>query len=257
MLLQRAARLSELELWSDPGRPIPPAAERAFHRLVTRRRARVPLAYLMGEREFWSLPFRVFPGVLIPRPETECLVETAIRMSSPGRGVLVDVGTGSGCVAIALAREFPASRIFAIDPSRRALRAARMNAARHSVASVTWLEGSFFEPLRGRIRPGGADLVVSNPPYIPAGDWKRLAPEVRDHEPKRALVGGRDGLGFIRRLVSGAAAVLKPGGGLVFEVGAGQADAAAALFGIEWDAPEVERDLAGIPRVVRARRRQS
>lgn len=255
LLLRGATGLTEEDLWSEIDRTISPAATRRFLRLVAKRRERVPLAYLTGEKEFWSLSFRVFPGVLIPRPETELLVQTAVRLSFGGPETIVEVGTGSGCVAIALARELPASRIFAIDPSRRALRASRINSARHSSASVTWLEGRFFEPLSGRVRPGNVDIVVSNPPYIAEGEWRRLAPEVRLHEPKRALVGGgSDGSGFIRRLAAGAAAVLRPGGWLVFEVGAGQAAAAAALFREGWEAPRTERDLAGIPRVVSVRR---
>jgi len=254
LLLRRAIDLTEAELWSALDRQVPPAAARRFLRLVRRRRERVPLAYLTGEKEFWSMSFRVFPGVLIPRPETELLVETAVRLASGAPETIVEVGTGSGCVAIALSRELPASRIFAIDPSRRALLASRLNAVRHSAASVTWLEGRFFEPLPARVRAGNVDLVVSNPPYIAEGEWRRLAPEVRVHEPKRALVGGPDGLGFIRRLARGAATVLRPGGRLVFEVGSGQAAEAAALFKDGWEALQVKRDLAGIPRVIIVRR---
>jgi release factor glutamine methyltransferase len=234
---------------------IAPAAAARFLRLVEKRRRRVPLAYLTGEREFWSLSFRVFPGVLIPRSDTECLVESAVRRSSGEPETIVDLGTGSGCVAIALSRELPAARIFAVDRSRRALRAARFNADRHSAASVTWLEGDFFAPLPGRIRARNVDMIVSNPPYIADAEWRRLAPEVREHEPKRALAAGPDGLDFIRRLASDAGKVLRPGGWLIFEIGAGQAGAAAALFGEEWGAPSAERDLAGIPRVISVQRR--
>lgn len=257
LLLRRAAGWGEAELWTSIDREIPPAAARRFLRLVARRRSRVPLAYLTGEREFWSMSFRVFPGVLIPRPETELLVETAVRLSSRGPETIVEIGTGTGCVAIALARELPAARVLAVDRSRRALRASRINAARHSAASVTWLEGSLFAPLAGRVRRGSVDLVVSNPPYVADGEWRRLAPEVRDHEPKLALAGGKDGLGFVRRLAAGSAEFLKPGGRLVFEVGAGRAEAAAAFFGRGWERPEIERDLAGIPRVVIVRKCQS
>lgn len=255
LLLRAAAGLSEEEIWTGLDRSVAPAAEARFLRLAARRRKRVPLAYLTGEREFWSMSFRVFPGVLIPRPETELLVETAILRSSGGPETIVEIGTGSGCVAVALSRELPSARIFAIDRSRRALRAARLNAVRHSAASVVWLEGRFFEPLAGRVRAGRAGLVVSNPPYVADAEWRRLVPEVRDHEPKRALTAGPDGLDFIRRLAAGAAAVLKPGGWLVFEVGAGQAGAAAALLKEGWEAPETAPDLAGVPRVISVRSR--
>ena len=241
-------------LWTSIDDRVSPAAAARFFRLVARRRSRVPLAYLTGEREFWSLSFRVFPGVLIPRPDTELLVEAAVRRSAGKSETIVDLGTGSGCVAIALSRELPAARIFAVDPSRRALRAARFNAGRLAASSVTWFEGRFFKPLPRRIRAGHVDMIVSNPPYIADREWKRLAPEVRDHEPKRALAAGPDGLDFIRRLVSEARTVLRRGGWLVFEIGAGQAEAASALFGDEWDVPSLEHDLSGVPRVIAARR---
>lgn len=255
LLLRKAAGLSESALWTSIDDRVSPAAAARFLRLVEKRRRRVPLASLTGEREFWSLSFRVFPGVFIPRPDTECLVEAAVRRSSGGPETIVDLGTGSGCVAVALSRELPAARVFAIDRSRRSLRAARFNAGRHSVSSVVWLEGDFFAPLPGRIRAGNVDMIVSNPPYIADAEWRRLAPEVRDHEPKRALAAGPDGLDFIRRLASDAVNVLRPGGWLVFEIGARQDAAAAALFGEEWEDPSAEPDLAGIPRVIAVRRR--
>jgi release factor glutamine methyltransferase len=257
LLLQKTAGLDEAAVWTGIDTEVPSAAESRFLRLIARRRRRVPLAYLTGEREFWSLPFRVAPGVLVPRPETEILVETALGLSRRGRETIVDIGTGSGCVAIALARELPEARFFAVDRSRRALRAARFNAARLGAGSIVWLEGDLFAPLAGRVRRGSIDLVVANPPYVREADWRKLLPEVRDHEPKRALVAGRDGLAVIRRLVAGAPGYLRPGGRLVFEVGAGQAVAAESLFDARWEIPEAVRDLAGIPRIVVAALRRN
>jgi release factor glutamine methyltransferase len=251
----KATGLSEAALWTAIDSDVAPAAAARFLALVERRRKRFPLAYLTGEKEFWSLSFLVGPGVLIPRPETELLVETALRLAPPGPATIVEIGSGSGCVAIALARELPAARIYAVERSRRALRASRLNAERHAITQVDWLEGSFFAPLSDILPAGRADLVLSNPPYIPQSEWARLAPEVRDHEPKRALAAGRDGLGFIRSLIPGAAVLLRSGGALAFEIGAGQSRRVVPLFGEEWDPPRLERDLAGIPRVVTARRR--
>ena len=255
LLLMKATGWSEARLWTGIDRDVPPAVALRFLKLVARRRARTPLAYLTGEKEFWSLGFRVFPGVLIPRPETEILVEAVLGCSSRRPETIVEIGTGSGCVAIVLALELPAARILAVDRSRRALRAARLNAARHDAAAVSWHEGNFFEPLAGLVRAGRVDLVASNPPYVPEAEWAGLEPEVRDHEPKRALAAGLDGLDFIRRLTAESRTYLRRGGSLVFEIGAGQAGPVGKLFGTDWEPPVFFPDLAGIPRVVLVRRR--
>ncbi len=237
-----------------PERQVPAAAERRFFDLVEKRRARVPLSYLTGEREFWSISFAVFPGVLIPRPETELIVETVVALSSRRRERIVDIGTGSGNIAVALAGELPKARIIATDISRRALKAARLNAERRNIKSITFVEGNALAALEGVVRRGSVDFVVSNPPYVAVGEWRALEPEVHGYEPRRALVAGPTGLEFIRRLIDGSRAYLKSEGHLVFEIGAGQADEVVSLFHRGWTDIRVGEDLRGIPRVVSARK---
>jgi release factor glutamine methyltransferase len=227
-------------------RPLAPAAGAALDALLARRAAREPLHYVVGEREFWSLPFAVDARVLVPRPETELLVETALRLAPAARRIL-DVGTGSGAVAAALARERPAARVWASDVSLDALAVARLNLARHAPA-VGLVAGDLLAPFGG----GRFDLVVSNPPYVADAELARLAPEVRAHEPRLALAAGEDGLAVLRALVAAAPRVLTPGGWLVMEMGAGQGSALRAAVEAtgRWPRIEVVRDHAGIERVL-------
>lgn len=242
-----------------------------FEALVRRREQREPTGYITGHREFWGLDIEVRPGVLVPRPETEFLIEETLSRLSPDesgsarladratagllnqpRVSIADVGTGSGCIAVAIARWLPAADIIAIDASEEALAVARRNAERHEVAGrVRFLRANLLAGVAGPF-----DAVVSNPPYVPAPDLAGLQPEVRDHEPLAALVAGHDGLGVIRRLVPEAAAVLRPGGWLLFEFGFGQVDGVRATVAAEprLELVEVRADLAGIPRVAVARR---
>ena len=219
----------------------------AYERLVGRRARREPAAYIMGVREFWGLDIDVTPDTLIPRPETETLVEEALSRTSPGAIRIADVCTGSGCIAVALARWLPRARVIATDRSAAALLVARRNAIRHGV--VDRLDCVRTDVLDGLVGP--FDLVVSNPPYVPVPDLPAAQPEVRDFEPRLALEGDQDGLAVIRHLVPDAAARLRPGGWLIMEFGAGQAAAIAAVVAAEprlrLDA--VLDDLAGIPRV--------
>jgi len=234
-----------------------------YLRLLERRERREPLAYLLGTREFWSLPLAVSSGVLIPRPETETLVEAALAAcaelspaSSEGP-VLVDLCTGTGAIAIALARELPDARVFATDISRRALRVARANAEAHAVADrITFLQGNLWRALDGVVPGGQADLIVSNPPYVPSQIIAALMPEVQ-WEPRRALDGGPDGLRFHREIIATAARHLRPAGFLLLEIGADQAAAVAGLFeaGDDFEACRILQDLAARDRVVVARRR--
>ena len=209
--------------------------------LLQRRERREPLAYLVESREFWSLPLLVSPDVLVPRPETETLVEAALRLlrrerpadgdGSPGPGhpILIDLCSGSGAVAIALARELPGATVFATDVSRRALRIARSNAEAHGVADrITFLRGNLWRALDGQALGGQADVVVSNPPYIPSDVIPTLMPEVQ-WEPRQALDGGPDGLRFHRAIISGAPQRLRPGGFLLLEIGADQAESVGRL----------------------------
>ena len=241
-----------------------------FDALVWRRERREPTGYIIGHREFWELDIEIGPGVLVPRPETEGLVEEALaRLSAEdghlqGRGAsaravppasvrIADVGTGSGCIAVALARWLPAAEVVAVDASEEALAVARRNAERHEVSGrVRCVNGDLLAGVAGLF-----DAVVSNPPYVPEPDIAGLQPEVRDHEPLQALAGGADGLDVIRRLVPGAAAVLRPGGWLLFEFGFGQAEAVRAIIAAEpmLELVDVRPDLAGIPRIAVARRR--
>ena len=252
LLIQKAAGLDEIRFWAHPESSVAAPVRRAFLALIKRRRAGVPLAYLTGEREFWSLAFAVALGVLIPRPETELLVAKALDFAPRGPSLIVEIGTGSGAVAVALAKELPRAKIVASDVSRRALAVARRNAARHG-AAVTFAPSDLFRGLAGLVPTKGADLVVSNPPYVAEAEWPGLDPEVR-REPRKALVAGPTGLEFMSRLIAEAALRLKPGGRLLFEVGRGQARRALALFGSGWDDKQAFQDLRGIRRVVAARR---
>ena len=234
--------------------PGSPGFTAAFEALVARRSTREPLAYITGTKEFWGLAFEVSPDVLIPRPETELLVEATLEMF-PSRDMplaIADVCTGSGCVAIALACERPYAHILALDVSEAALAVARRNAARHSVSSrAHCLHSDLLNAV-----PGAFDLIVSNPPYVPSTHRRELSPEVRDFEPSLALFAGGDGLAIIDRLVSESVDRLKPGGVLIFEFGAGQDQAVAELVSrtVELTMLTMKPDLQGIPRAAVARR---
>jgi release factor glutamine methyltransferase len=229
--------------------PVPPDACRLLEALVARRARREPLHYLVGEREFWSLPMAVDRRVLIPRPDTEVAVETALRLA-PGARCVLDVGTGSGAIATALARELPHARVWASDVCRGALRVARANLARHAPDV-----GLACMDILRAIRPRSLDLIVANLPYVPDREMPTLAPEIRLHEPLGALAGGVDGLVLVRRLVTEAPAALVGDGWLVVEVGMGQAAAVRAWM-VErggYGPPVTVRDAAGIERVVAGR----
>jgi len=254
LLLFKAAGLTEREFVTRPDRPVSARVERRFLKLVGSRLSRVPLVYLTGEKEFWSVSFSVSPGVFIPRPETELLVEKAIELSPKRGGLIVDIGTGSGNIAISLAKSLPSAKVVAVDISRRALKTARGNAERQGVKNLTFVLGDLFAGLRRLRLQSRVDLLVSNPPYVALTEWQELEPEVREFEPKRALVPGVTGLEFIRRLIKGGPDFLKPGGFLVFEIGFGQSGRIPALLGPGWTDVSIRPDLSGIPRVVVARK---
>ena len=246
--------------------------------LLERRLKGEPIQYITGEMEFYGLPFRVTPDVLIPRPETEHLVERVLGLASQrlydrpltralGQGCesaiqnghptmrelrILDIGTGSGAIAVTLAHKLPDAQITAIDLSAAALTIARENAARNNVtARIRFLQGDLLAPVAGEI----FDIVASNPPYVPIVDRASLAVEVRDHEPALALFAGQDGLDIYRRLIPAAFAALAPGGFIALEVGYGQAPAIEALLtAAEFQQVEFTRDLQGIPRVATAQR---
>ena len=229
---------------------LPGRAAVALEALLARRAAREPVQYLVGEREFWSLPLAVDRRVLIPRPETESVVETVLRVARDAR-CIVDVGTGSGAIALALARALPAADVWASDVDPGALVVARANLARYA-PRVRLVCGD----LLAAFRPHTVDVVASNPPYVAEAEHAGLAPEIRDHEPARALRAGPDGLAVLRRLVADAPDVLVPGGWLIVEMGAGQADAvrSAAVRDGRYASVGTVEDHAGIERVLVARR---
>lgn len=254
VLLIRAAGLTEEIFHTRPEAVIPERAAGRFLGLVRRRRRGVPLSYLTGIREFWSLPLEVRPGVLIPRPETEILVEAVLGLPARPDQVIADIGTGCGAIALALASDRSQARIIATDISRRALRTACRNAGRLGFANITFLRGDLFAPLAKHGLRECCDVVVSNPPYLSRADWEGLAPGVRDHEPARALLAGPSGLEVIERIVAEAPAFLRPGGRLVLEIGAGQSAPVLRLFGPDWAGVACRPDLAGILRVITARK---
>jgi release factor glutamine methyltransferase len=242
VLLAHALGTDRAALYTDPGRELPGPVAREFQTLVRRRAVdRVPVAYLVGRKAFRHLELEVDERVLVPRPETEVLVEAAVELLPEGARV-VDVGTGSGAVALALKHERPDLAVSGTDVSEGALAVARANAARLGL-DVAFAQGDLFE--------GTPDAVVSNPPYIADGD--PLPPDVARHEPARALHGGADGLDVVRRLVARCAETGVPF--LAMEVGEGQADTVAALAsGAAFGDVGTRRDLAGIERVVVCRR---
>lgn len=231
-----------------------------FKELIAQRAARVPAAYLAGTREFYSLDFFVTPDVLIPRPETELLVDVVLSssLSAHPHPILVDLGTGSGAISVTLAKHLPACRIIAVDISTAALAVATKNAEYHGVSNrIDFVEGDLFAPLPSDIR-GAVHGIVSNPPYIPTGEIPHLAPEIKNFEPPQALDGGTDGLEFYRRISGEAPAWLAPGGLLAVEVGYDQGEKVAAMFAAAGLAEiALHRDLQGIPRVVSGKMRKT
>ena len=254
VLFEHASGLDRAALLARGREAVEPAAAQRYEHLLAERSRRVPLAYVTGEREFWSLRLRVDRRVLVPRPETETLVEAALERLGPGAR-LADVGTGSGAIVIALALELGSGVFVATDCCADAIEVARANAAAHGLAQrIEFFQGDLLGPLCGL--PGSLDALVSNPPYIPTEDLGDLQPEVRDFEPRAALDGGGDGLAVIERLIAQAPPLLRCGGWLLLEIGAGQAGRVLALLQRtgRFEDLTTRRDLAGIERVVAARR---
>lgn len=254
LLLAHVLHRPRLHLYLEFERPVAEPELGRMRELVRRRGAREPLQYLVGSANFCGLELAVSPAVLIPRPETEGLAERAwtyLQAQAATRSDLtaLDFGTGTGCLAIALAVHCPAVRLWAVELAESALELARANAARHGVAGrIEFLAGDGFAVLPPAMR---FDVVVANPPYIPSGDLDHLQPEVRDHEPRLALDGGPDGLRVIRRLATEARAWLRPQGRLFLEVGDGQAEAARALFAeAGWSEVTVDNDWTNRPRML-------
>lgn len=244
-LLCEATGLDRVGLYLNFDKPLSDDELAAYRGLVTRRGKREPLQHILGSQEFDGLTFEVSPAVLIPRHDTETLLEQALQ-HTPHPGSILDIGTGSGCIAIALAKRLPEAQVTAVDLSAEALAVAQRNAELHG-AAIEFLQGSFFDPVAGR----RFELIVSNPPYITTADLATLQPEVRDFEPNLALDGGADGLDAYRAIVSQATAHLQPGGWLWFEVGAGQApDVSVLLAQAGFGGIITANDPGGIERVV-------
>lgn len=219
LLLASLLSLRRIDLYTRPEELVSPEQEALFRDRISRRGAHEPLQYLTGEVEFDRLSLIVRPGVFIPRPETEMIIEFVQAELPPPRTIL-DLCTGSGALAIALAKRFPAAAVVATDASEAALAVAALNADRHQCAArITFLKGDLFAPLDGR---GPFDLITCNPPYIPEADRSGLQPEVRDHEPSLALFASEEGTSFYRRVLQEVSPFLAPGGHLLFELGKGQ-----------------------------------
>lgn len=250
VLLADTLGVDRVGVYLNFDRPLEEREVAAYRDAVRRRGRREPLQHIRGRQEFFSRDFLVDARALVPRPETEILVEEALaRLAGMEAPRVLDVGTGSGAIAVTIALERPVARVFATDASAEALELARANATRLG-AAVTFACGDLVEPFAS----AGFDLVVANPPYVPSGEIAGLEPEVRDFDPRPALDGGADGLHSIRRLAAAAPAVLRDGGFLVLEIGAGQRAAGEEILRAAGLATAgVRRDLAGIERVVTGR----
>jgi len=252
LLLAHVLKLPRLQLYLNHERVLAETELAALRALVQRRARREPLQHLVGNTAFLGLEIAVGPDALIPRPETETLVElAAAALAKVTAPAVLDFGTGTGCIALALAVQCPSASVHALDISPAALALARRNAEAHKLGGRVLLHlGDGFAALPPAAR---FDLIVSNPPYIPAAEIATLQPEVRDFDPRLALDGGADGLAFHRRLAREAPARLKPGGGFFAEFGDGQAEAIQSLFAeAGWDQIAVHPDLTGRLRVVTA-----
>ncbi len=250
LLLAHVLATPRARIKSHPEEPRASSEAERYLALIERRSAGEPLAYLVGRKEFWSLELEVGPDVLVPRPETELLVERALACRPDPRGAAADLGTGSGAIALALARERPAWNITATDASLRALQVARRNAAALAAHNVELLAGDWFEPLAGR----RFDVVVSNPPYVAAADPALTAPPLA-HEPREALTPGADAMSHLRRIARAAPRHLAHGGWVLLEHAPEQAaDVARELVSAGFGHVRSHRDLAGHERVTEARR---
>ena len=251
VLLAHALGTDRVYLYMNLDRPLSQDERKQFRQFVIRRGAREPVALIIGEKEFWSIPFTIVPGVLIPRPDTEILVQAVLdevrEIDSPQ---ILEIGTGSGAIAVALAKENPAARILATDTDSTALRIAERNAEGAAASqSIEFAMSDLFES----IDPDRTfHVICSNPPYIPTADIGSLQPEIRNHEPIRALDGGDDGLDIIRRIAAQAKGYLKPRGALLIEFGEGQEEAMRGILSNGGFRDILLLfDLAGKPRVVK------
>jgi release factor glutamine methyltransferase len=254
VLLMNFLKIDRVQLYMHPERELPEEECAGFTLWVDRRRRGEPVAYITGEKEFWSLFFEVNRDVLIPRPETECLIEEVLKYYSRDACPLriIDLGTGSGAIGVVLAVEIPAALVTATDISRGALEVARRNADRHGVAGrMEFLEGDLFAPAVGEF-----DVIVSNPPYIPDDVYLLLPEGIRAFEPREALIAGPDGAAFYREIIREGVGRLKPGGRIFLEIGEGQKALVDSLFREAGCYADIyfRQDYGGMERVAAARK---
>lgn len=258
ILLAQTLGVGRVDLYVQYDRPLELHELEVFKRFIQRRIQREPVAYIVGKKEFWSMDLKVTPDVLIPRPETETLVEAVLTIIPPEPGSaplkILDLGTGSGAVVLALASERPVHRFYAVDRSEKALAVAQDNARMLDLnKAITFLQGNWFDSVRELVHY--FDVIVSNPPYISSHEYKALPPEIAQYEPREALDGGSDGLDAIKLIIKEAALYIVPGGRLVFEIGYDQWAAVEKMIEgsgayNEWT---VIKDYSGHDRVVRTR----
>lgn len=263
LLLAEAISAKRQDLWLHPGRKLDEEEMARWQNFIERRSAREPFAYIVGRKEFWSLEFKVNPEVLTPRPETEILIECLIEISKKGPGrddlTILDMGTGSGNIAVATAIEFPASSVIAIDISSGAIAVARENIISHGLSDrIRLVQSDLFAGLEPE-KTGKFDYILSNPPYIKSCEIDKLMPEVRDHEPRSALDGGVSGLDFYERIIGESCSMLKREGFLIMEIGSDQAEAVIQLIENRggYEVPHVRPDYSGRDRIISVKRRTS
>jgi len=249
VLLMHALGIDRTRLYLRWNEPLPSSAREVFRRALRRRLRGEPTAYIVGHREFYGLELQVSSAALIPRPETELVVEEALRLArskSGGRIRIADIGSGCGAIACALAAHLPDAIVYAVDISPQALSLARCNARRLGLKGIRFLWGDLLSPL-----PELVDIIAANLPYVPTAEWQRLPPEIRLHEPPLALDGGPDGLRYVERLLMEAPWRLLPGGAVVLEIGHDQGPAVADMARRSFPTAEIEikKDLAGLERV--------
>jgi release factor glutamine methyltransferase len=257
-LLSYTLSCDRTRLYTNPDDLIDESVILTYKGLINERKKHVPLQYITRQVEFMSLDFVVNKHVLIPRPETEILVETVLQKAhnnhiQNAKTTIIDIGTGSGNISISLAKNLSNAEIYASDISQDALTIAKANAKKHNVLnSIHFLHGDLFNSFRGLVEKGNVDFIVSNPPYVSESEWRLLEPEVRDHEPRKALVGGEDGLCILRHIIKEAIDWLKPGGYLVLEIGETQANSIINLLENEgnYKGTEIIKDLQGKERII-------
>lgn len=257
ILLSHALGLRRIDLYLQYDRPMNADELKVFKALIKRRRNREPVAYITGSKEFWSLDFHVSEDVLIPRPETECLVEASLAVMNELGGEkllnVLEMGTGSGAVSVALSSQQPGHRYFASDFSLKALEVARQNGQANGREDILFFAGDWLRPVKRAA--AGFDLILSNPPYIPTAEIGRLQPEIHQYEPFKALDGEPDGLGCLRSIIETAPQYLRSQGFLLLEIGCGQKDAVAGIASGSggYDQIDFLRDYSGIDRIVKLR----